>query len=135
MLRHGSAAHAGNAAATVVHVNFRFVESRLQPVNVAGKILQQVHRDIEVDDKRLVFIGQNLSQKSPADFFLHVEDVALAAAGGNHDFQRGREIRVGREILNGLRPAIFRHVEIIFGKVGDQSAVLVFDVKEKLHYI
>ena len=75
----------GNAATAVVDVHFGFVQRGLQAVHVAGEILQQVDRDIEADDEGLVFVGQNLAKKRAANFLLHVDDVALAAAGVDHD--------------------------------------------------
>ena len=42
---------------------------------------------------------------------------------------------LGSEILHGLRLAVFLDVEVVLGQVGNQRAVLVFYVEEKLHHI
>ena len=68
-----------------------------------------------------------------ANFFLHVEDAHLAAAGIDQDAEGQRQIGFGLEILDGLRLAIFEDFEVVFGEVGDQRAVFVFDVEEELH--
>ena len=78
---------------------------------------------------------QDLLQERPANFFLHVEDALLAAAGVDQDAERERQIRFGGEVLDGLRSAVLSDVEVTFGQVGDERALFVFDVEKQLHHV
>src|SRR5580700_6872867 len=133
--RDGSASDPGRSKISSANVDFGFVQRRLQPVDVIGEILQQVYVAIEADDEGFVVVAQNLFQKCAADFFLHVEDALLAAAGINEDSERERQIRFRSEVLDGLRLAVFGDCEIVFGQVGNKHALLVFYVEEELHHI
>src|ERR1019366_6588521 len=116
-------------------IDLHRVERPLQALHVARVVLQQTGIDVEIHDKRQIFVGQYLLQKRSADFFFHVEDVQLAAAGVNQDPQCKRQVRFGSEVLDGLLLAVLEDVKVIFGHVRDQRAVLVFDIEEKLHHI
>ena len=107
----------------------------METVIVAGEVLQQIDGDVEADDVRLVLIGKNLAEKCAADFFLHVDDVALATAGIDHHAQSQRQVGLGREVLDGLRLAVFVYLEVIFLEVGNQPAVLLLDVEEQLDHV
>ena len=104
-------------------------------MNVAGVILHQFGFDVEVDYERFVLVGENLAQECSADFLFHVEDSELAAGGINENAKGERQIRFGGEVLDGLRLAVFEDLEIIFGQIGNQHAVLVFDVEEYSHHV
>ena len=114
---------------------FDLVQRGLKPVDVAGVVLQQVDDDVEADDESLIFIGKNLLQEGSADLFLHVQHVFLASAGVDHDTQGEGQVRLCREVLDGLRFAVFVNLEIVFGEVGDQRAMLIFDIEEKLDHV
>ena len=49
----------------------------LQAVSVASEILQKVDGDVEADDESLVFIGEDLLQKSAADFLLAPDSICI----------------------------------------------------------
>jgi len=49
-------------------------------------------------------------------------------AAGNAEGQR--EVGFGLEIFNGLMLAVLEKVEVVFGEVGDQRAMLVLNVEE-----
>ena len=73
-----------------------------------------------------------LSRNERSDLLFHIEDAHLAAAGIDQDAQRKREIGFGLEVFDGLRLAVLEEVEVVFGEVGNQRAMLVFDVEEQL---
>ena len=116
-------------------IDLNFVESGLQAVNVAGVVLYQFGVDVEVDDVGFVFVGENLAEECAADFLLHVEHSELAAGGINEDAEGQRQIRFGGEVFDGLRLAVFEDLEVIFGEVGNERAVLVFDVEEESDHV
>ena len=135
MLRHGTTAHARDASAGVVHIDFRFVQSGLQAMYIAREVLQKVHADVKADDVGLILVGEHLLQERSAHLFFHIDDVALAAAGINQNSECERKVRLGSEILNGLWFAVFLDVKVVLGQVGNERSVLVFYVEEKLHHI
>src|ERR1039458_9825639 len=100
-----------------------------------GVVLYQFSIDAKVDDVGLILVGKNLAQKRSADFFLHVEHSQLAAGGIDEDAERQRQVRFGGEIFNGLRLAVFEDRKVVLGKVGNERAVLVFDVEEESDHV
>jgi len=43
--------------------------------------------------------------------------------------------RFGGKVFDGLRLGVLEDLEVIFGLIGNEGAVLVFDVKEESDYI
>ena len=101
-----------------------------QPAHRIGEILQQVDVNVEADDKGFIPWPQRVLKERGSDFFLHIENAHLAAAGINKDAESQRKIGFGFEILYYLDLPILEEVEVILIEVGDQRSVLVFDVKE-----
>ena len=65
----------------------------------------------------------------------HVEHPLLAGAGVDENSQCQRKVRFRREILYGLRLAIFKDLKIVFGQVGNEAALFFLHVKKELHDI
>ncbi len=61
-----------------------------------------------------------------------VQHAGLAGAGIDHDAQGQRLVRFRREILDGLRLAVLEHLEIVFGEIGNQHAMLVLHIEEQV---
>ena len=99
------------------------------------KVLQQVNVDIKADDKCQVFIAQDLVEKFPANFLLHVEHAHLAAAGIDQNAQGQGKIGFSGEVLDGLRLAVLEDFKVILREIGNQGALLVLDVEEELDHV
>jgi len=70
--------------------------------------------------------------KTCADLFFHVEDASLAATGIEEDPESQGQIGLGLEIFDRLGLPILEKVEVVFGEVGNERAVFIFDVEEEL---
>ena len=72
------------------------------------------------------------SRNEAANFLFHFEHAQLAIAGIDENAEGQRQIGFGLEIFDGLGLAVLGDVKVVFGEVGDQRAMLVFDVEEEL---
>ena len=119
-----STAHAG--------IDLHLVQGAGQVTHIVGEVLIEVHIHIKVDDEGKVLLTQHAAQKLGARLLLDGQHARLAGAGVDHDAQGQRLVRFRRKILDGLRLAVLEHLEVVFGEVGNQHAVLVLHIEEQV---
>ena len=71
-------------------------------------------------------------QELVAGFFFVVEHALLAGTRVDHNAEGERLVGFRSEVLDGLRLAVFKHGEVVFGKVGHEQAMLVLDIEEQV---
>src|SRR5271165_802584 len=120
-------------AAAKAGVDLHLVQRPRQVTNIVGEILVEVHIHVKVDDEGEVLVPQYAVQELSARFLLDGQNSRLAGAGVDHDSQRQWLVGFCREILDGLRLAVFEHLKIVFGEVRNQHAVLVLHVEEQVY--
>jgi hypothetical protein len=95
-----------------------------------GEVLQQVNVHVETDDERFILWPEGFLEKVAANLFFHLQHAFLAATGVNQNPQRKGQIRLRREIFDGLRLAILKQLEVVLAQAGYQPAAFIFDVEE-----
>src|ERR1039457_4931907 len=93
----------------------------------AGVVLQQLGLFAEADEESFVLLLQDLGEELGGGAALDLDQVALAARNVDQEADGEGEIGFAREILDGLRLAVFEDGEILFGEVGDECALFVAD--------
>ena len=99
-------------------------------MNITRVILHQRGVDVEVDDIGLVLVGENLPEERAANFFLHVEHIALAARGIDQDAEGERQVRFRGEVFDGLRLAVFKNVKSSLVRLGISAPCLSLTLKK-----
>src|SRR5208283_1674446 len=95
-------------AAAVELRNRQLLQGGLQLWARRGEILQKLDFAIEVNDERGIFVlAQKLVEEAVAGAALVVQDAALAEAGVDQEAEAQRQIGFVREVVDGLRAAVF----------------------------
>src|ERR1700733_15715337 len=122
-----------SAATYAPGIDLRLVERMPQTAYRVREILQKIDVDVEADDKGFILRAHDIFQERRAHFLFHVKHALLAPAGIDEDTERQRKIGFGLEVFDGLLFTVFKDVELLFGQIGNQGAVLVFDVEKELN--
>src|SRR5262249_11109951 len=78
---------------------------------------------------------EHLLQEAAGHDLLLRQGVLHALAGVNEEAERERQIGLGSEVLDGLRPSVFQQVKAIFVEVWDHHPVLVLDGKLNVYQV
>ena len=81
--------------------------------DIVGVVLVEVDVGIEVDEECQVLGTQHALQELDARFLLDGQYALLAGTGVNQQTERQRLVGICREILDGLRLAVFDHFEVV----------------------
>ena len=108
----------------------------LEKVTGAGKVLQQLDLEIEVDHEGAVLIRpQHLAQKAFARVSLVGEYAPRAAAGIDQQSDGQRQVALLREVLDGLRAALLIEQEVVASQILDDLVLLVADGGEQVDHL
>ena len=107
--------------------NSRLVNGAFEPALVAREILEQFHIHVKVQDERQVLRADDLAHKGLRLHLFARQHAALTGAGVHQNPHRQRRVRLPRKVSNLLWVVVFRQLEIVFGQVGNEMSMVVFD--------
>ena len=122
---------AGDRAGAGTGVDGGLVEGVLDLAGAVGVVGEQVDVNVEGDEERLVFGGEDVAQESGAGLLLEREDVLLGAGGIEQKADGEREILFLGEVFDGLRALVLEEGAVFLDEVGDE-AVLVARGEEEV---
>ena len=115
--------------------NAQLVQPLGEQADRVGVILQELGFLAESDQESLVLLAQNLRKELGGRAAFHADQVALAAAHVHQQPDRQRQVRLAREILDGLLFAVFEDGEVLGLQVGYQGPVPVAHRGQNVHHI
>ena len=105
--------------------SFRSIEPVLQIAWRPGDVLQQFRVGSEADQECHVLLPENARKERGSGAAFDFDQIALAAGDIDEEPDRQGQIRLAREIFDGLGSTVFGQREVAFLEGGDQRVLLV----------
>ena len=100
-------------------------------LRIVDQVGHELGRGVEAHDHGFVLArADHAGDEVDGGLLLEAEAVADAVAGIDQDGNAERQITFRGELLDGLRPLVLDHLEIVFGEIGNELAFLIGDSKE-----
>jgi hypothetical protein len=100
-------------------------------MDIVGERYGLAHVGVEIEERELVFGGEESLGKVAGSATLWAEVFAGRAAGIDGEHNRERDAGLLLKVGDGLRLAVFREREVGFSEVGDGRAMRVRHVDEQ----
>ncbi len=111
----------------------RLAQRRPQILASRGEILQKIDVHVEADQESQILLAKHRTDELSGNFLLGGKHARFAAAGIHQQAQGERLNGVSLVVLDGLRLAVFKNLELILRQIRHQGPMLVLGHEVQVH--